>query len=201
MQAIFDRAARAARGRRRFAPSLALAICASAACSTAFAAPAVAAPDPALGESPRAVLRGFELSSGDSARVDVTTGNLLIREHDTVVSGLTLDLDLGRAYNSRSSERTDLSSGWRFENGYDVRLVNPGAATTTYIRGDGRQIAFQQQSDGSYSSNSHQELKLLASPGGWRLTDQASPIEQLFDGSGLLTAEQRGSAVKSRFVV
>lgn len=197
MQVTLDRVARATRGRRRIASSLALTICVSAACSTAFAAPAAAAPDPALGASAKAVQRGFELSNGDSARVDVTTGNLLVKENDTVVSGLTLDLELDRAYNSRSSERTDLSPGWRFENGYDVRLINPGAPSTTYLRGDGRQITFQQQSGGNYLASSDQGLELLAAPGGWRLVDQSSPIEQVFDGSGLLQAERRGAAATS----
>lgn len=85
-------------------------------------------------------------------RVNVATGNLLVKESDLHVAGTGLDLTLERFYNSLStaSDPSKLGAGWVLGTGASVRLEFPRSGRVMFVGPSGYRVRFEENAAGDY---------------------------------------------------
>jgi RHS repeat-associated protein len=132
-----------------------------------------------FGESPQFAARG----SGDmSDPVNSATGSYTEQVVDAFVPAMSMDLSATRTYNSADTSVGPLGQGWSFK--YDMGLTFPDADTVVLHAGDGQQVQYYQQPDGSYQGapGALADLVELGS-GDFEATTRAGLVYE-FDSSG-----------------
>ncbi|MGH3656044.1 MAG: DUF6531 domain-containing protein [Micromonosporaceae bacterium] len=89
-----------------------------------------------------------QLSSRQSAMVNVATGNLLLHETDLQIKGTGLDLVVDRYYNSRDTTDGPLGPGWRLGIGHDVRVDELADGSVRYTAPSGARSVFTKHTTG-----------------------------------------------------
>lgn len=130
-------------------------------------------------------LLGAETGALD-ALVDVGSGNLVVRGADASLAEGVAAGTLSRTYNSQDQTIGAFGPGWRLDNGPDVRLDRPDAATVVVKDGSGFQARFTRRPDSTWAGP--EEFALEAVGTGWRLDDDTAARRLEFDSSGTLSA-------------
>lgn len=95
------------------------------------------------------------LNDRNELKVNVATGNLLLKATDLSISGTGLDLTLDRFYNSltTSYDEADLSQGWFWGTGSTVRLEFPNDAPgrAVFVGPSGYRVRFDKNPEGTYA--------------------------------------------------
>ena len=111
---------------------------------------------------------------GTADPVTIKDGNFRITESDFVIPGVGFSLGVHRSYNNQNNlKEGPFGFGWTFN--YDVSLVeiNDGVNNQVIIkRGDGVELVFQVNSDGTYISPQGRFLTLAKSAGVFSLTEK-----------------------------
>lgn len=153
-----------------------------------------------LGEVAAHTYDGVQMSERSVAKVNVFNGNLLVQARDVSLSGVGIDLDLTRSYNSLDfGEGADgtLATGWRLGL-VDVKLAAGG--------GDGSRLLFA--ADGSawrfartgttYTSPPGSNATLTdVAGGGWTVRYHTSAQTYHFNSFGFLTkvTDRNGNSI------
>ncbi|MEU9704730.1 LamG-like jellyroll fold domain-containing protein [Streptomyces sp. NPDC047981] len=132
------------------------------------------------------------LGGSDSGRsFGERAGNYVTAATDAAVPTIGPELAVTRTYNSQDPRTTNVfGAGWATR--WDMRAAAEGDGSVVVTSGDGAQIRFGRNTDGSYSAPSG-SLGVLTSAtgGGWTLRD-ASAALYTFDASGRLTRVKDG---------
>src|SRR5215472_16134684 len=94
------------------------------------------------GPVPGGTFLTFNLTDRLQAKVNVGSGNLLVRSTDLALAGIGGNVTLGAAYNSlliaSTIETGAFGHGWRSRSGIDVKLIaNSGDTALTFAAPDG----------------------------------------------------------------
>jgi RHS repeat-associated protein len=142
-----------------------------------------------LGPARNATFLTFSLADRLELKINVASGNLLVRSTDITLPGVRSQLILGSAYNSlllgTAVQTGSLGHGWRTRFGADVRLYPADDATVTFVAPDGTVGVFQPSGTG-YTSPGEFKATLAHDGSGWKLTDHGSGQVLTFLSSGLL---------------
>ncbi|WP_229397974.1 RHS repeat-associated core domain-containing protein [Micromonospora okii] len=131
----------------------------------------------------------FSLSDRLEAKVNVGSGNLMLRSTDLTLPGIAENVTLGAAFNSLMLG-SDLESGahgpgWRTRSGQDVKLYPADDGSVTYAAADGVVGKFT-ASGSAYTSPGEFKATLAHNGTGWKLTEHGSGKELFFTSDGLL---------------
>lgn len=101
------------------------------------------------GDYPQAAFSEQRLTDRSSLAVNVSNGNLLIRDADLGIAGTGLDLEIDRLYNGLSDSAGSLGQGWSMGTGDDVRIRVEADGSVSFHDPTGALLSFQRRSDGS----------------------------------------------------
>jgi RHS repeat-associated protein len=180
----------------RCARSIPLALCgrrlhravALAAVAAVAAAPGAFAADSA-GERKGYKFEGQRLNDRLELKVNVATGNLLVKATDLTIAGTGLDVRVERLFNSTSTRNEALSPGWLLGVGHDVRLEFPSDDSVLFRAPTGYEVRFTKDDSGGYSAPRDPGIDAKLKPtddAGWELKWH-SKERYLFDASGRWT--------------
>jgi RHS repeat-associated protein len=143
-----------------------------------------------LGELPSYTFWDFDLTDRMQARVNVATGNLLIKTSDFTVPGTGLNLVVDRYYNGYEDRNvTKADSGWRFSIPTDARLtIFPSDGSVRYEGISGYKVPFIKKSDGSFESPPGIDAKLTQTGSNYGLKFNKSEETYNFDSAGRWTS-------------
>ena len=143
---------------------------------------------------------GFDTFAGDdalTAKVNIASGNLLVRSNDVIDPEMALD----RFYNSASAGRSGaFGNGWTASLGQDVRLHEAPDGSITYYGPSHYALRFTRNADGSYASPVHFAGTLSRAGDGTFVVDDrvsgdllefpsaTSSVHAVTDGSGNTTS-------------
>ena len=150
-----------------------------------------AAPSVPKGTGParNATQLSFSLSDRLEAKINVGSGNLMLRSTELTLPGVAENVTIGATFNSLLLG-SDLANGshgpgWRTRSGQDVRLYPADDGSVTYAAADGVVSKFTASGSG-YTSPGEFKASLAHNGSGWKLTEHSSGKELYFDSSGLL---------------
>lgn len=139
-----------------------------------------------------------------TTKVNVGNGNLLVSAGDLSIAGTGVNLEVGRHYNSLSTDTTDiakLSAGWSMSGGPSERLLFPqgGNNRVVFQHGTGYRVQFDKNTQGGYVVDEpglRADLKYDAGPGEYRL-EWFSKDKWVFNTSGQLVrrVDKNGNTV------
>ncbi|WP_243706047.1 DUF6531 domain-containing protein [Micromonospora sp. KC721] len=164
------------------------------------AAAAGAAPSVPKGTGPvrNATELSFSLSDRLEAKINVGSGNLMLRSTELTLPGVAENVTIGATFNSLLLD-SDLETGahgpgWRTRAGQDVRLYPADDGSVTYAAADGVVGRFTESGSG-YSSPKEFKATLARDGSGWKLTEHGSGKELFFGSDGLLdkTEDRNGN--------
>jgi RHS repeat-associated protein len=143
-----------------------------------------------LGELPSYRFWDFDLTDRMQARVNVATGNLVVRASDFAVPGTGLNLVVDRYYNGYEDRNvTKEDSGWRFTIPGNIRLtVFPSDGSVRYEGISGYKVPFIKKSDGSFESPPGIDAKLTLTGSNYALKFNKSEETYNFDSTGRWTS-------------
>jgi hypothetical protein len=130
---------------------------------------------------------GDELGSnpGDDADVNGSTGSYSTSKTDLELPGIDIPLQFTRSYNSKDTTVGDFGPGWQHP--FGARLTIAGNGDVSARAGDGQQLSYIKQADGSYRPYSGGTAELsLKEDGHYELTTDVQQTN-LFDSAGKLT--------------
>jgi RHS repeat-associated protein len=150
-----------------------------------------------LGTGPQnnATMLSFKLSDKVEAKVNVGSGNLMVRTTDLTLAGVTDNTVLGAVYNSLLLSSSDAriktgayGDGWRTRSGVDLRLLKDSKGNLTFVGPDGLLGTFHTK-DGGKTFTAPPEFKAtvgLKSDGGWTIRQNQSGQWWRFNKYGFL---------------
>ena len=125
---------------------------------------------------------GYRPTGTQADPVNSATGSYVDQVTDASVASLGLPLEATRTYNSADTTAGSLGKGWAF--GYDLHLSFPTTNQTVFTAGDGQQLEFTQQADGTWAGGTGTTAALAHnSDGTWKLTTRAQ-MKYTFDTTG-----------------
>ena len=131
----------------------------------------------------------FSLSDRLEAKINVGSGNLMLRSTELTLPGIAENVTIGATFNSLllgSGLATGAHGpGWRTRSGQDVRLYPADDGSVTYAAADGVVDKFTASGSG-YTSPREFKASLAHDGSGWKLTDHDSGKELHFGSDGLL---------------
>jgi RHS repeat-associated protein len=167
--------------------------------ATAVVGPTLTAPVALLAGAPsipkgtgtprNATFLTFMLADRLEARINVGSGNLLVRSVELALPGVPGEVTIGAAYNSlligSGVETGAFGHGWRLRSGVDVRLFPADDGTVTFVGADGVAGVFT-PAGGGYTSPTEFKATLAHDGTGWALTDHNTGGTLWFTSAGLL---------------
>ena len=152
-----------------------------------------------LGEARARHFERQQLSDRISLGVNVSNGNLMVRQTDfSMPGGLGPGVAVSRTYNSLDPESGSFGPGWKLDAGHDVRLVpKAGERWIALLDRTGAQFAYERRwQDGTYQTPAGRNDTLTRNADHpWTLTEHKSQTKQHFaafsDGGRLLSVEDR----------
>ncbi|WP_305074300.1 RHS repeat-associated core domain-containing protein [Micromonospora okii] len=140
----------------------------------------------------------FSLTDRLEAKVNVGSGNLMLRSTDLTLPGIAENVTLGAAFNSLLLG-SDLANGahgpgWRTRSGQDVKVYPADDDSVTYAAADGVVGKFTASGSG-YTAPKEFKATLADNGSGWKLTEHDSGKELFFTSDGLLdkTEDRNGN--------
>ncbi|WP_157431573.1 RHS repeat-associated core domain-containing protein [Actinomadura hibisca] len=131
----------------------------------------------------------FNLADYLQLKVNVGSGNAMVRTADLSLPGIGGNLAVGAAYNSllhaADAPTGIISAGWRTRLGQDVRLYKNSDDSLTFTGPDGTSGVFTKSGSGYSTPKEFKGDLVTQSGGGWKYTDHGSARKHFFDGSGL----------------
>ena len=118
--------------------------------------------------------------------VNAASGNFFTSATDASMPGIGLPFDFTRNYNSADTTSTAFGTGWTFTYGARLQIGTNGDVTA--FGGDGQQLFFAKEPDGSFqAANGGRSTLTSTSSGGYEMvtTDQT---HYAFDSQGRLTS-------------
>jgi RHS repeat-associated protein len=157
-------------------------------------------PDPPVGTGPtrNGTFLTFQVSDHVEVKVNVGSGNALVRTSDLLQPALSRTVTLGAAYNSlllgHDMDEGRLGYGWRAREGGEQQLFEAEDGSVLFVDGDGVNGKFTLKSGSSTTYTSPKEFKAdltkSASSGNWTLTYHDEGRKLLFDSSGHLDSNK-----------
>ncbi|MFC6878983.1 MULTISPECIES: RHS repeat-associated core domain-containing protein [Actinomadura] len=156
------------------------------------AKPAVAASVPVgIGPVRNGTFLSFNLADYLQLKVNVGSGNAMVRTTDMSLPGIGGNVTVGAAYNSllhAADVATGvISPGWRTRLGQDVRLYKNSGNSVTMTGPDGTSGVFTVSGSGYSTPKEFKGDLVNQSGGGWKYTDHGSGSDSYFNASGLPT--------------
>ncbi|HKT03689.1 MAG TPA: polymorphic toxin-type HINT domain-containing protein [Rugosimonospora sp.] len=148
---------------------------------TGYSALVTSVPQPVVGA---ALAGGQSVLAGGA--VDPQSGDFTTEQTDAVVATVGPALSVVRTYNSLDARRDGMfGEGW--SNRYDMRLVrDPDSSGNVVVAyGNGQQLRFGLDADGTYAPPPGRTESLVATAGGWDLLDSSGAV-YTFSASGRL---------------
>jgi RHS repeat-associated protein len=118
--------------------------------------------------------------------VNTSTGNFYTSSTDLQLAGIGLPFAFARSYNSADATVGPLGRGWTFD--YNAFLDIAGSGDVTLHTGDGQQLGFTLQTDGSYLGDPGVRDALVQNTGGTYTLTRRDQATFDFDSSGELTS-------------
>jgi RHS repeat-associated protein len=145
------------------------------------------APD-GIGERKGYKFEGQKLNDRLELKVNVATGNLLVKATDLTIAGTGLSAEVDRFYNSLSTWNEAMGPGWILGVGHDVRLVVT-STDVTFHAPSGYQARFNVNADGTYTAPADPgiDATLTKKADGTYELKWHSKEKYLFDSTGLWT--------------
>jgi YD repeat-containing protein len=109
--------------------------------------------EPRMGDYPGSRYDPTYLTDGSALGVNVANGDLQLSNQDLSLPGQNgFDLNIGRYYNSLSTDQTSFGLGWSMGPGFDSALYVPSDARNTiaYLDGTGSAETFHTDVDGNW---------------------------------------------------
>jgi RHS repeat-associated protein len=135
----------------------------------------------------------FNLADDLELKVNVGSGNAMVRTQDLTLPQIDQNLSLGVVYNSlllsSSQPNGSLGQGWRTREGVDVRLFKNSDDSVTYLSPDGTSGVFTVSGSG-YNTPKEFKADLAHDGSGWKLTEHGTGRERYFDSAGYLDKTQ-----------
>ncbi|WP_308284117.1 RHS repeat-associated core domain-containing protein [Streptomyces buecherae] len=127
----------------------------------------------------------FAITDALTARIDYSTGNLMLTATDFDIAGVGQRLQLARTYNSLDAPYGRVSQRWWQQ--YE-RYLSLSSTEAVFYDVSGATVRFKKNSDGSYTTPKgySQDLK-KNSDGTYTLTKWKSGAKETYDASGTLT--------------
>lgn len=146
----------------------------------------------------------FELTPARTARVNVASGNLSVRESELTLAGRGgLDVEVSRGYDSRTADEGGdgtMGPGWSLEPAGERVAVDGDDAT--YVTG-GARFGFDEQSDGAGFGRARGLLADLdrRGDGGFNVEYRETEETRVFDADGRLTqrVDRNGSSLAYQY--
>ncbi|OQQ13671.1 Wall-associated protein [Streptomyces sp. M41(2017)] len=137
------------------------------------------------GDVPWHRITDFAITDALTARIDYSTGNLMLTGTDFDVAGVGQRLTLARTYNSLDAPWGKVSQRWWQQ--YE-RYLSLGSSEVIFYDSSGATVRFTKNSDGSFTTPKgySQELK-KNSDGTYTLTNWKSGSKDTYDANGTLT--------------
>ncbi|MET7854926.1 DUF6531 domain-containing protein, partial [Streptomyces avermitilis] len=137
------------------------------------------------GDVPWHRITNFAITDALTARIDYSTGNLMLTGTDFDVAGVGQRLTLARTYNSLDAPWGKVSQRWWQQ--YE-RYLSLGSSEVIFYDSSGATVRFTKNSDGSFTTPKgySQELK-KNSDGTYTLTNWKSGSKDTYDANGTLT--------------
>lgn len=145
----------------------------------------------ALGERGWYSYEDFPLTDRLQAKVNVSSGNLLLAATDLALAGTGIDLGIGHHYNSRSIQDNPAGLGWTMSTASGVFLEHRGSdGAKLFHAPTGAVIVFLPDGAGGFRAPSDYDAKLVASGSGHKLTMTGDKSEWEFDPAGRAVAQK-----------
>ncbi|MFJ9130007.1 RHS repeat-associated core domain-containing protein [Streptomyces sp. NPDC102340] len=147
------------------------------------------------GDVPWHEISDFRIADSLVARVNYSTGNLMLAATDFEVAGLGRPLRLARTYNSLDAPWGKVSQRWWQE--YE-RYAQIGAGQVVVYDATGDSLAFTQNTDGTYKTPTGYSKDLKKNTdGSYTLSDRKSGVKDTYNASGTLTkvSDRNGNTV------
>ncbi|MFC4912943.1 RHS repeat domain-containing protein [Actinomadura gamaensis] len=155
--------------------------------------PTVAAASVPVGIGPArsATFLTFSLADYLQLKVNVGSGNAMVRSTDMSLPGIGGNVTVGASYNSllhaADVSTGVISPGWRTRLGEDVRLYKNSDNSVTYTGPDGISGVFTTSGSGYTTPKEFKGDLSSQSGGGWKYLDHGSGRQSYFDSGGLPT--------------
>lgn len=138
------------------------------------------------GDVPWHNISNVRLTDSLVARVDYSTGNLMLAATDFDIAGVGQNLQLARTYNSLDAPFGSVSDPWWV--GYERKLDTWFADSVVMYDRSGATVDFRANDDGSYDTPDGYSLDLVRNEDGtFTVTDRKSGRKQHFTAGGDLT--------------
>lgn len=145
----------------------------------------------ALGERGWYSYEDFGLTDRLQAKVNVSSGNLLLAATDLTLAGTGIDLGIGHHYNSRSIQDNPAGRGWTLSTASGVFLEHRTSdGAKLFHAPTGAVIVFLSDGAGGFRAPSDYDAKLVASGSGHKLTMTGDKSEWEFDPAGRAVAQK-----------
>jgi RHS repeat-associated protein len=146
-----------------------------------------------IGERDIFTYESQRLNDRTELKVNVATGNLLVKQSDISLSGTGLNFSFDRYYNSltTASDPAKLSTGWSTGTASTVRLIPGTNGRVTFVGPSGYRVRFDRNAWSGYSAAEpgiKADLKDVTG-GGYELTWHSKETWH-FDSSGKLTQQK-----------
>jgi RHS repeat-associated protein len=128
------------------------------------------------------VAKDASATAGDP--VNTATGSFTASATDLSLPGIGPSFDLSRSYDSADTDDGPFGPGWSSSYGWKLTFLSDGDAVLR--GGDGQQLAFDKQTDGSFLPDPGATTTLSTVSGGYLATTN-SQMRYSFDSSGRLT--------------
>ncbi|MDX6362850.1 MAG: hypothetical protein QOC85_1860, partial [Streptomyces sp.] len=137
------------------------------------------------GDVPWHRITDFAITDALTARIDYSTGNLMLTATDFQISGVGQDLTLARTYNSLDAPWGKVSQRWWQQ--YE-RYLSISTTEVVFYDSSGATVRFTKNSDGTFTTPKgySQELK-KNSDGTYTLANWKSGAKDTYDANGTLT--------------
>ncbi|MEV5706803.1 RHS repeat-associated core domain-containing protein [Actinoallomurus sp. NPDC052274] len=144
----------------------------------------------------------FQLADYLELKVNVGSGNAMVRTQDLTLPQIDQNLSLGAVYNSLllSSSRPNgaYGPGWRTREGKDVRLFKNSDDSVTYFAPDGTTGTFQPSGSG-YTTPKEFKADLVKTDSGWKLTEHETGRTRYFTSDGDLDRTEDRNGNKTEY--
>ncbi|WP_242889829.1 RHS repeat-associated core domain-containing protein [Actinomadura litoris] len=155
------------------------------------AEPSAASVPVGIGPVRNGTFLSFNLADYLQLKVNVGSGNAMVRTTDVSLPGIGGNVTVGASYNSllhaADAPTGIISAGWRTRLGQDVRLYKNSDSSLTYTGPDGTSGVFTPSGSGYSTPKEFKGDLVTESGGGWKFTDHGSGRKSFFDSSGLPT--------------
>ncbi|PEM49507.1 DNRLRE domain-containing protein [Bacillus wiedmannii] len=133
-----------------------------------------------------------------AGKVNATNGNFVVNESDFVLSGRGPDLRIDRVYNSNSTEKGVLGTGWT--SSFDENIQEQSNGDLHLIHEDRAVDRFEKEGDNKYKAPPGVFLEIKKTNDGYTITDKDQTVSE-YNKQGRLTKvkDEHGNTLTYRY--